>query len=801
VPPLLIIPIVVSTPVTELLHKGRCIGLIVGLAVLLCSSHGRTQEFQVSGGALCGADEPNIPHVLVGPFAITGELERPTDKILGSIVPLAVAGPLQSASNLAVFVWNGGAPGLEGRQFVELGNILGQPILYGSTPDPKKDVQGYRLIKNLARLLRDQNCSHLVGGHIVVTSGFFTVYPYLLSSSDDTLSRPFGSAGQSIRKSAVRLSEEIGVQLVRHLAQPRRALGTIEVGCLSSAQSRQQGGDTLDIAESVQHATTSALTRDDHLLGRIIFSKNALCTGAEAARIDNATVAIISGEISSSDSGLNLRPFVRFLRRGDEASDSVPVNLALVSGPWNSSSQLARDFADEVKTFFDIIVGHDGTILPLTNLGTPISRDDLLRAVTSLSYADTFQAPSDDLLTDILILGYKGVSQRSDDRLALFLLGRALLRRSNFSGAAYYLAKAAGEPMQGPLEGDKRANQRGPNNQVTASEELPANLVAELYESLGEALHAMGEYDASKTSLQRAVQSYEEQGRAADRQRTVNRLASGLLGQGDAEGARNAIIAYGDAPRDYETLYLRGKIEFVSNNLDAAAEWFNRAVNASPSDTRALSGLAETYEVRGIRAASSNNFLEADKFFQLALQKAPSARLNYVAGVSAQTAGEFSKAANYFNAVVDAYLNRGMELSDGRHGRAIADINGTKWVESSLANLLECLLLTDRFDRLETLGGLADGILSRPGLVDSQLLTLYLRLSARVLQRPEPISAEWIRSDPLYQASIRLVKEQGASLSKLRWSNSAVVKFFDKASPEKARILEEVVPDFFSDQQ
>lgn len=658
-----------------------------------------------------------------------------------------------------------------------LQDVLDQPILYGATPDKNKDVQGYRLLQTLARVLREQNCTFLIGGHLAFDKNYFTVSPYILHQ-DGTLVRPVEPIGQKTVSSATATAEEIGQRLVRYLAKQREALGFVEVGCFRMVGDAASKESLADLAQGIRRATKVALSDDPRLLGRVRETGAPLCTGAEATRASPDTVAVVTAEITGEQEQLVVKPYVRFSTTAGGSSDSVPVLLAPSTNSRNRTVQVVRSFVDQISTFFGVVTAEDGAFLPLADLGVPVTRNDLIQA------SDWLSAESRDenagKFGRVLVLAYKGLSQNADDKLAYLVLGQAFLQKGKSLLAIDHLKKVLA-PDREPAGNS--------NMRIQRSADLPAEFSGRLYQSLGKAYEEAEDYGAALKYYQTAEAWYVDARDVATGFTMTQRVASVRLKQGDMKGARAELADRLETRNDYEALYLLGNIDFVADDLTSSITWFEKAAALKSSDKRANKALAEIYELRGQRSRLTRNYAEAEAFFKTSLEKLPSLKVSYLAGLTAMDRANFKAAATYFDSVLKA-------AADTKP--AAKNNSNATWVEASWANLLESLLLSEDYGAVELRAEEADSALASPALLDSRLLALYIRFVARVFQAPSE-TLENLDKDPIL-IRLKALKDQEASLQNLKWTNTLLKAFLEgkaREQPQRVALLNLKIPELF----
>ena len=133
-----------------------------------------------------------------------------------------------------------------------------------------------------------------------------------------------------------------------------------------------------------------------------------------------------------------------------------------------------------------------------------------------------------------------------------------------------------------------------------------------LHVNIGQALRAQRQFDEAIASFERAVADDPELARDVETEIARTRMA-----MGDFEGAGAALAsAVSDAGASREDLYNLGELEFAKGEIDAAADWYEKANAVDPNWGKPLYKLALVALNRGDMEA-------AKKFFAQVIEKDP----------------------------------------------------------------------------------------------------------------------------------------------------------------------------------
>jgi tetratricopeptide (TPR) repeat protein len=167
---------------------------------------------------------------------------------------------------------------------------------------------------------------------------------------------------------------------------------------------------------------------------------------------------------------------------------------------------------------------------------------------------------------------------------------------------------------------------------------------------------------------------------------------------------------------------------------------------------------------------ASKNYTDARRHFSRALEYRNDAGIRYASGYAAHQLDAYDGAIKDLKQIVDTPAEKA----------------SLQWTEAAWLMLLECYLLTGKFDELEKSGPAAEKATVR--LTDSRVVINYLRFVARVLKNPSTPAARLI-DEPTYKE----LSDRSGSAKKLDWSDEKINVFIRKRDlkPDAKKVLEQ----------
>jgi tetratricopeptide (TPR) repeat protein len=696
----------------------------------------------LSDQPICSRSQRDTVTILVGPFTVAGQEMTTSNISLEQIIPFAIAGWLTASPNLRATPYKGNYIGFEGRQYTDLLPLLAAPILYDHTPavtengrgnrPTDEDIQANRRITNLSRVLRRAGCDYLFGGHITIgVNENLIISSYLLTTETAELSRKTGTI---IPDSSITASQAAGMlasNLLKVLNPKSPKSTNLEVACF-----RVNGAPDPSVLEFAKVLATKAQEAviDDLATNpaypELASPQQAVCSTPEAVIQSDSTREIITAEIGFDGDDVTLAPYVRIIRNDKQIHTSVPIRLSPTTAHKNHLSAAIRNYIEQVHLFVNAIQSTDQGEGILKDFDQSLSREVLLNALQPV-----IPGAEASLSDNLLVLGYRALSQRPDDPQSLAVLGAALLQKQKPNFAMYTLDKAI---------------------KLMSTQPQPY-VLGRCYEMLGQAQKEEGYKKKAIESLKSAIRIYRKSG-LADLGRANRALALLLLSDGDKDGAIKQLEMQGNLTKDYDSLILLSSIRAAEGDMTSARDLLSKAAPLiPPSDKQRALALGDVYEALGNALLGSRDLdsaKQARDLFEKALDLRESQRTRYLAGFAAYKSRDFTGASEHYQQIVS---------HEGE----------PRWTEAAWLNLVECLVLQGKFNDASSQADKALERLSGPVFDDSRLVVLYVQLIARALSpgsKPKD-------SDELVSKIQKLSSEGTASISKLLWQSDELDSF------------------------
>jgi tetratricopeptide (TPR) repeat protein len=300
--------------------------------------------------------------------------------------------------------------------------------------------------------------------------------------------------------------------------------------------------------------------------------------------------------------------------------------------------------------------------------------------------------------------------------------------------------------------------------------DLPPEIDARLNESIGETYFGIKNYGQAAAFFTVAKGLYEKFSKDADGRRVGRKLATARFLLGDLPAAIEAARDQRNLEGDKESLLLLARFQTISEKFEEADIWLQKALKIDPADREVRSRLAEVHSTTGYQQLASKNYTDARRHFTRSLEYRDDAGVRYALGYAAYQLDTYADAIKEFKLILDVP----------------AENASLQWTEASWLMLLECYLLTGKFDEVEKSGPEAEKATVR--LTDPRAVINYLRFVARVLKNPSA-PADRLAEEPTYK---ELQTNRSASAKKLDWSDGKINVFIGKRDlkPDTKQVLD-----------
>ena len=176
------------------------------------------------------------------------------------------------------------------------------------------------------------------------------------------------------------------------------------------------------------------------------------------------------------------------------------------------------------------------------------------------------------------------------------------------------------------------------------------------------------------------------------------------------------------------------------------------------------------HSTAGYRDLASKNYADARRHFIRALEYRDDAGFRYASGYASYQLDAYTDAIKDFRQILEVPAEKA----------------SLQWTEAAWLMLLECYLLTGKFDEVEKSAPAAEKATVR--LDDPRVVIKYLRFVARVLRNPA-VPAARLTEEPTYK---ELQAGRSGSVKKLDWSDEKINIFIGKRDlrPDTKQVLE-----------
>ena len=679
------------------------------------------------------------PRILVGRFAVFDSFEpnrsqRDEVAFVGSVV----RGLLERRDALgSVFVWSHNSADL--RRYKEIAPLIEEAFVGEAAVDPGDDRRQNDLARELAASLLKNNCDYLLGGRIAKEGNLVRISPYLFETAKSALER-FPAATVDT-ETMFKVPEQIARVAFASIEKRRRIPArprSIAVGCLKATAVATMSRDAEVLANLVRRRLSQELSA-------LNFSTYPLKAPdvCDAAAPDNPpdAAAIASGELIVATEKIEMQPLVRIIDRDDKGNEVKAIEVLLPSSarPLSTAIGLPAIYARELRTLL-LAASKNGVFPEIDRAVAPESSEALLSLWPTV--------PEEWDAEQAALAAYRELTQRPSSRAGYYVLGNVLFRKDEKELALEQFLKA--EKGQG---------------------DLPPEIDARLNESIGEGYFGIKEHSEAARFFATAKGLYEKLSKDADGRRVGRKLATARFLGGDVPGAIEAARDQRNLEGDKQSLVLLARFQAISEDFEEAERWLQKALLIDPADSEVKNQLAEVHAKAGSRDLARKNYVDARRHFSRALENRDDAGVRYMSGYAAYEINAYADAIRDFRQIVQVPTEKA----------------SLQWTEAAWLMLLECYLLTDKFDEVEKTGPAAEKATVR--LTDPRAVINYLRFVAHVLKNPS-VPADRLAEEPTYK---ELQTDRSASAKKLDWSDGKISVFIGKRDlkPDTKQVLDQ----------
>ncbi len=745
-----------------------CNSYVLVVAAILASPAISFSAFAQDGtprAALCGPRVTGQINVVVGSFPQSGAAAENSTKNLKAVFSGVIVGSLGSAGNIAAVIWDS-----DDRQYPDLRLQMEALLSQGGSG---QSPQAQRAMTDIAEFLKTQNCDYLVGGQIVRDSKLLIATPFILNVAESSFASNLSPVVQEAAAPANSAAELFAIKFVRYIQSKRPSSPSnrqqVAIGCFMEqgadrervAANSNQRFVLSDTVDAIQGALFAELSSDGRLAGRLSKPSTALCPLSGPKDWAPETIAVFGGVVESTGGQFTLRLSARAIERGSSAGFEISLTpnnddgFAVQTKPISQAKPAVdfaavRDFVGKVRRIVSVGMTADGVIFPGRDTDLPSGPEALSSMLTSLLESGKNE--------EALTLGFKALSRGRDNPIALLVIARAFFNKSDAVAGSQYLSSA-----------------------LAMRNKVADAALGPFLESAANAYKSSGLTELAINTFAQARDIFRGQGRDDDSGRLVRSIALLLFKSGKPEEARRTLLPQAEGKNDTEAIFALAQIDLSTGNINSAVEWLIRGSTLDPNDTRFKSQLASANRLlarNALAAKDREKDQEAVSYLEQALKYDDDTETIYLLGIVSYRQGQYERAIAYYERLLS------------RPGYK----EYYRWSEAAWLNVLECYLLTERWDAVLSRAPIAIES-ALVGKSDSQLVALYLQSIAVALKDPRQPADAFFASEP-YKKYSELRKF--VSSKRLSWNNASILSFLDKqeGNPDTLQAVRALARDF-----